>query len=68
MKRINNTFNQQIKNIQSETNNPTIVNDVVRNDLEQYTGNEQSLNGSVSAIEEERVKNPVDGKTWNSIK
>lgn len=69
MKKRNNPFDQQMKNIQSETNNPAIFDDVVHSDLDQYSGrSNQDLNGTFSTVDQ-NVKNPVDGKTWTpSIK
>ncbi|WP_416150773.1 hypothetical protein ACM26V_07345 [Salipaludibacillus sp. HK11] len=70
MKRQYNPFDQQLKNIQSETNNPAIFDDVVRNDLDQYSGGSQLYgnNGPLTRVEEESVKNHVDGKTWSTLK
>lgn len=70
MRKRNNPLDQQLNNIQSETNNPAILADVVQNDLDQYSRSNPLYedHGPLTAVEEESMKNNVDGKTWNTLK
>lgn len=56
---------QQIKNIQEETDSSAVINDVVNSEFEQYPGqNESLIKDSPLTPLEKAVQQNTDGKTW----
>ncbi|QKY70091.1 hypothetical protein [Lentibacillus sp. CBA3610] len=58
-------FKKHAKNVQNETGNPAILNDVIDNGFEQYPGhNEKLTNNRPLSPTQEVAQNNIDGKTW----
>jgi ornithine cyclodeaminase/alanine dehydrogenase-like protein (mu-crystallin family) len=58
---------KHMRNVQRETDNPAILNDVI-SDEEQYPASNQKLaeDSPLSALQE-IVRNNTDGKTWQNV-
>lgn len=60
--------NRHAKNVQNETGNPAIVDDVIDSGLEHYPSHNEKLpKGSPLAPMQEIVRNNTDGKTWQNF-
>ncbi|TFJ94161.1 hypothetical protein [Lentibacillus salicampi] len=65
--RNNDQLNQHTKNVQNETGNPAILNDVIDNGFEQYPEhNEKRTNNRPLSSIQEVARNNMDGKTWQN--
>lgn len=58
---------KHFKNVQNETDNPAILNDVIGADSERYTDEKRTRNHSLHPIQEIIVRNNTDGKTWQNV-
>lgn len=60
---------KHLSNVQRETDNPAILNDVIHSEMEQHPEqNEGTVKGSPLSPLQEIVRNNTDGKTWQNVK
>lgn len=57
---------KHFKNVQNETDNPAILNDVISSEMEQYPGQNAERNRPLSPVQEV-IRNNTDGKTWQNL-
>jgi len=61
-------YKKHSKNVQNETNNPAILNDIIESGLEQDPSHQEKLaKGSPLSPLQEIVRNNTDGKTWQNL-
>lgn len=64
----NKNYNRHYRNVQRETHNPVILNDVISSELEQYPGhNEKLMEDEQTAQVQEVARDNIDGKKWQNF-
>lgn len=60
------SYKKHSKNVQKETENPAILNDIIESGLEQsYSNKDRAMGGPLHPLQEV-VRNNTDGKTWQN--
>lgn len=57
---------RHVKNVQNETDNPAILNDVISSEMEQHPGQNAERTSPLTPIQEV-IRNNTDGKTWQNM-
>jgi len=64
----NKNYKKHYQNIQRETRNPAILNDVITSGLEQYPGQNEKIMGEKHFTQVQEVaRDNIDGKKWQNF-